>query len=185
MQNRKYFFLTLLIISLLISSVIHFNYKVDSLGKTRKLERGMTKIFFQNKNVEWSKNIKERWVKKSFIEKGLKEPVDLLITGSSRIMQIDSSFFPTKKIFNAGVSGAGLEDQIAFINIYQKKFGLPKEVIITVDPWIFNKGSDTRYRRIEEDYFEMKQKIENKHYLYIYSLMVNKINSFNVMMKEF
>ena len=65
---------------------------------------------------------------------------DILILGTSRIMQINQKHFSHNKIYNAGVNASasqGLEGMIKLLNSIPKN-DLPKHIIVGLDPWIFN-----------------------------------------------
>ena len=65
---------------------------------------------------------------------------DILILGTSTIMQINQKHFSHNKIYNAGVNASasqGLEGMIKLLNSIPKN-DLPKHIIVGLDPWIFN-----------------------------------------------
>ena len=68
---------------------------------------------------------------------GQLKPVKTLILGSSRVMQVDSLML-NEPILNLSVSGASIEDHIAFSAeaIAQYK---PNRIIIGLDPWLLNR----------------------------------------------
>lgn len=77
---------------------------------------------------------------------------DVLIIGSSRIMQIRN--FGIKRYLGLGVSGASVEDDVAILNIVNKKFS-PPITIISADPWLFNSNSGQgRWTSLKAEYLE-------------------------------
>jgi len=85
---------------------------------------------------------------------------DHVLVGSSRIMQINSQMMGAP-ILNLGVSGASIEDDIAFLLEAVAKLS-PKSVFISADPWLLNKfdGQD-RYKSTDELYAYWLEKLEN------------------------
>lgn len=69
---------------------------------------------------------------------GLDEPRGTLVFGSSRPMLIDSSFFPDKTFFNAGVPGATLNDLLACYQVFYEKGLIPERVVIGLEPYMLN-----------------------------------------------
>ncbi|MCH2232353.1 MAG: DUF1574 domain-containing protein [Crocinitomicaceae bacterium] len=63
-----------------------------------------------------------------------------LVLGSSRSLIINEAEFGSADFFNLSLSASNLEDIIAAYGIYYSKFGIPKKVIIGIDPWIFNEN---------------------------------------------
>lgn len=109
-------------------------------------------LISEDKNILVLENIDERLLKASFIlkDRGKKNTV---ILGSSRSMTIGEE---NKNILNLAVSGANLKDDLALLYRYilvNKK--VPENIIIGIDPWVFNKVEDTRYKVLEEDYQKM------------------------------
>ncbi len=110
-------------------------------------------------NILILQNIDERLLKSNFIEKD-KNKKEIIVLGSSRSMTIDLN---NDKVINLAVSGANLKDDLALLYKYiviNNK--MPKQIILGVDPWIFNKNEDTRYKVLEEDYLKMLALLENK-----------------------
>lgn len=143
MKRIFYIQIVALIIGLIL--IISFNFYIDP---ARKFKNDFEKIDI-NKNIVVTKNIDERILKKSLIEK--KENIEILILGSSRVMGLGKNELDTKKeVFNAGVSGANLKDIFALTYVANQKD--IKKIILGVDPWIFNKSEDKRYKSIEKEF---------------------------------
>ena len=71
--------------------------------------------------------------------------------GSSRVMQIGSETVG-EPVLNMGVSGASVEDYVAFVPEAVRKVGARK-VFLGADPWLFNENSyQGRWRSVEELY---------------------------------
>jgi hypothetical protein len=64
---------------------------------------------------------------------------------------------------NNGVSGASIEDLISIYQMYKSKNMLPKEIILGVDPWLFNiNNGQNRWLSVEKEYNEYYNKAESK-----------------------
>ena len=80
-----------------------------------------------------------------------------IVVGSSRIMQIGNDIYD-KKVLNLGVSGASIEDQITISLMALEKFS-PNQIILSADPWLFNKDhNQRRWRSISKQF---KLSLEN------------------------
>jgi len=95
--------------------------------------------FVQGDSVLITSNYDDRLLQKEFILRSTEEK-DLVILGSSRIMEVRGDWFGATGFQNHGVSGAGLEDIISIIQLYAEHKMIPNEVVIGVDPWIFNRN---------------------------------------------
>ena len=135
-----------------------FNYKIDSLGLLR--ETTLDKVAEELSNgkiIAGLGNIDERIFRKKQIEY-LKNDVEYVAIGSSRTMQLRKNMFLNDGINNFqnySVSGASIEDYIALIQVHKNKFGeLPKNLILGLDSWIFNKNNgQTRYTSLSKEYY--------------------------------
>ena len=143
--------LSLLLGLLIVTAII--NYYIDP-GK-----KYMYYIFSTNKNILVLGNIDERVLKSKFIEKD-KGKKEIVILGSSRVMTLSLN---NSKVINLGVSGANLKDDLALLYKYiEENKKNPKKIIIGIDPWIFNKNEDTRYKVLENEYFNMLELLKEK-----------------------
>lgn len=69
------------------------------------------------------------------------DPFDILVLGSSRVFQADSSMFAPRNIFNAAASTAVIQDYISSWQLVKNERRVPKYAMIAVDPWIFNSNN--------------------------------------------
>jgi peptidoglycan/LPS O-acetylase OafA/YrhL len=84
--------------------------------------------------------------------------VDVIVMGSSRLMQLGLNSFK-KSTLNLSVSGASVEDYVAFIPESVNKFKA-SIVYIGADPWLFNKNSEqTRWTSVINMYSFWQKKI--------------------------
>lgn len=137
-----------------------FNYKIDSLGllSGTTLDK-VAEELSNGKIIAGLGNIDERMFRKKQIEY-LKNDVEYVAIGSSRIMQLRKNMFlddGIKNFQNYSVSGASLKDYLVLIQAHINKFNkLPKNIILGVDPWIFNKNNgETRYLSLKNEYLDI------------------------------
>jgi hypothetical protein len=178
MNSKSYIKSIFLFITLLLTVTALTNYIVDPgniYPKYYSQDNRVTPEFFVKKLIESKygllkpKNVwNDRDIKKELAI--YPDSYDCALIGSSQIMQI-SSYRQNKsltttcpKLKNLGVSGGSLEDYLALTNLVLKnKESLPKVVVFGINPWSLNFGRDLRWRKYEQDYYEMKKKISLKY----------------------
>ncbi len=111
---------------------------------------------------------------------------DVIILGSSRTMPLRKSFIdPSLDVFNHSLSGAGLEDYIALIDLYREKGSFPKTIILAIDPWMFNKNNglldawkalDKQYRAM---WFELFSRRDQSEFLSLVTRLKEKGNQWS------
>ncbi|MGB0960215.1 MAG: acyltransferase family protein [Halocynthiibacter sp.] len=95
-------------------------------------------------------------------------PIDTLVMGSSRVMQIGTQATGSKTL-NLSVSGASVEDYIALVGEATAKLK-PSHVMLGADPWLFNQhDGQNRWHSIQSLYdhweFVLSQPPEKAHNL--------------------
>ncbi len=73
---------------------------------------------------------------------------ETIALGSSRIMQLSREMVRTS-FYNSSLSGADFYELLCEFYIYDRRGRLPKNVIIGVDPWIFNTDVDAQSKRAD------------------------------------
>lgn len=167
MNNKLWVTIAFFSSSIIFIIIGIFNYKIDSLGLLK--ENSFDKIgqeLANGKIVAGLSNFDERIFRKKQIEH-LKNDVEYIAIGSSRIMQLRKNMFLNDGISNFqnySVSGASIEDYIALIQVHKNKFGkLPKNIILGLDAWIFNKHNDqTRYLSLNNEYTQFMKILDTK-----------------------
>jgi len=143
LSRRMLFLLSLVVMLILL--LVGYSSKIAVKGSEYKLARELS----QNKFV-YFENMDER----KFVEGRLMyelNNVNHVIVGSSRIMQINSEIIG-EPILNLSVSGATIEDDVAFLLESVAKLS-PTHVYIAADPWLLNKYDyEDRYKSINELY---------------------------------
>lgn len=163
MDSKKWiraWFITIMIIPLVGS----FNYKIDSLGlvNSNGYLNNAAKDLANGNMIAGLKNFDERIFRKKVIE-NIKEDIEWVMIGSSRSMMLRKRTFlnSSETFHNYSVSGASLEDFIALTSIHiDNQHKLPKNIILGIDPWIFNKNNgQNRYLSFVGDYNKLISKI--------------------------
>lgn len=142
--NRQKIFL-MSFIAIFTFVLLGFASKIAVKGNEYKLAKQLS----ENKFV-YFENLDDR----KFIEGRLMYPlkkIDSIVIGSSRTMQIDSKILE-EPMFNLSVSGASIEDDIAFSLEAVAKLNV-KNVYISADPWLLNTyDNQNRYKSVANLY---------------------------------
>ncbi len=106
-------------------------------------------------NITGQPNIDDRQLQKELALLATAPP-PMLILGSSRVMTLSSADLGVAGVRNASVGGAGVMDVIGVYDMYLKRGLEPAELIVGVDPWMFNQQSgDTRWVSIAPEAGDM------------------------------
>jgi len=149
-----------------MTSIALFNFFVDSAGifGNKSYLAKVAEELVSGKMIAGLSDYNERVFQELIIKKSKKKN-DMIILGSSRSMMIrEKNFKNIKNFFNHSVSGATLEDYMAIVDLYEnRKSYIPKNIILAIDPWIFNKfNSQNRWKVLKENYFHFLSKIMKK-----------------------
>jgi hypothetical protein len=125
------------------------------------IEQEILSIFQSGKNIEvFNVNFNARWLQRLHVEQ-LAAPPDILVLGSSRSMQVNSSLFPNRSFFNASVPGAMLQDYIAIYQMYYEKQLIPGGLIIEISPWILNANhAEGQWRSLINEYNRALERLQ-------------------------
>lgn len=154
--------------ALVLGSVALLNVTVDPGGVYH--HHGDQAMIYADRLVKsryglwWPENtLDERSIKKALTRYAGR--FDCVVVGSSHVMQIGSERPTTSlstlcnKILNLGVSGAGIEDQMALAYlVMQSEPGRPRKILFGIDPWTFAFGKDERWSFFAQEY-QAAQKI--------------------------
>ncbi len=120
--------------------LITVNYRVDGSAVLRgdKFELEVAQAWLSDKAVgNFTNAINERSVMRLYVE-NLNQPLDTLVLGSSRAMQITAASTGAEGyFFNAGMTGADRKDILSTFYLFDRADKLPENLVIAVDPWIF------------------------------------------------
>lgn len=82
--------------------------------------------------------------------KGMEEPPQVMVLGSSRVYTFDHTMFGTESFYNAGLSEATVYDLLAVAGIMSVEEKLPQTVVIGVDAFLFNRSHDNeKWKELE------------------------------------
>ena len=142
---------------------------------------GLITIYASNQNEEFSayQLSKNKYIyfqnfdERKFTENRLQyehSNYNVVVMGSSRLMQLSSDIIK-KSTLNLSVSGASVEDYVAFVPEAVNKFN-PNIVLLGADPWLFNKYSgQNRWETVHKMYdywcnkIQMKEIIDTSNFL--------------------
>src|SRR3990167_6494675 len=120
------------------------NLYVDTANRWHETRKGGTFDFQQNWNKDEIFITPDNFDERLYVISHLKviPKPDILLLGSSLVMLVDSQMFNKDlSIFNAGVSGASIQDYIAIWQFLKNKDKLPTYLVIFFDAWVFNKNN--------------------------------------------
>lgn len=89
------------------------------------------------------------------------ETLDVLIMGSSRMMQIEASLLPGRKLYNASVSSLTLDDLLALAELFVERRTPPELLVIGIDPWLFDADPlNARWSALESQVQAMRRGLD-------------------------
>ncbi|MDE6882597.1 MAG: hypothetical protein K2P48_05715 [Lachnospiraceae bacterium] len=91
-----------------------------------------------------------------------KEPKEVIVAGSSRVMNFDHRMFGTDSFYNTGLSESTFKDLLAVVGILEQNGLLPEKMVIGVDAFLFNEShNNDRWMELEQYADYMEKKLEN------------------------
>jgi len=167
MTHKRWLEVLLLLSFVLLFMVGLFNCLVDGVGLFR-LNKGLKNAaaaLLEGKMIAGPLGgYDERELQKLIVEHYSKRR-DMIAIGSSRNMLLRKRFIRGEiDFFNHSMAGASLEDYIAILGLYRIKGRLPKQVVLGIDPWIFNKnnGLPQYWKSLSRYYEEMIMEISGR-----------------------
>lgn len=89
-----------------------------------------------------------------------KEPKELIVAGSSRVMNFEHQMFGTDSFYNTALSESTMDDLLAVVGILEQNGQLPKRMLIGVDAFLFNTShNNDRYMELEEYAISMREQL--------------------------
>lgn len=146
---RRIIFKLLIIVVPLGLTVTTANYLVDpaNIFSVDSYVKGIANVLVRGHNVDNLTNYDERLLQEQMIKLLQKTP-DIIVLGSSRVMEINSSFFPGKKVLNCGVSHGNVNDLISIVGALDSLNRLPREVIIGIDHMLISDGGTQEWQSL-------------------------------------
>jgi hypothetical protein len=140
--------LTLIVVplGLLVTGV---NYFIDpaNIFSGKAYVAGISDVLVKGHNVDNVSNYDERALQEQMITKEPYRP-DVVVLGSSRVMELGSDFFPGKRVLNCGVSHANTNDLVAIVGLLDSLHKLPEEIVINADPHLICQGGTTEWQTL-------------------------------------
>ena len=146
----KKLFVRLLVIILPVGLMVGlFNYFVDpaNIFAPASYIGGIADILSRGHNVNNLSNYNERLLQEQLLKKQEK-PVDVMILGSSRVMEIGSDFFPGRTVLNCGVSHGNINDLVSIVGLADSLGRLPQEVVIGLDHFLIGQGASREWKSL-------------------------------------
>src|SRR5580658_2331492 len=142
--------LKLLIIVVPVSLlIIGINYKVDpaNIFTDKQYIAGIADILTKGHNVDNLSNYDQRLLQEQMIKRLQRAP-DVVVLGSSRVMEIGSSFFPGKVVLNCGVSNAEINDLYGIVGALDSLDRMPHEMVIGIDHLMLCRGKTSSWQSL-------------------------------------
>ena len=126
------------------------NYFIDpaNLFSSHEYVAGIASILSNGHNVDKVSNYDERLLQEQMVLR-LKKTPDVVVCGSSRVMEIGSDFFPSQTVLNIGVSHANIHDVVALVGLLDSMHHLPKLLVMNVDPGLVAHQGTTEWQSLE------------------------------------
>lgn len=133
--------------------VIATNYYVDpaNVFSSSTYLGGIADILTKGHNVENLFNYDGRLLQEQMVKR-LHEPPDVVVIGSSRVMEIGSDLFPGKKVLNCGVSHGWIPDMAAIVGLFDSLGRMPREFVIGLDPYMIGAGGTSEWQSLSAYY---------------------------------
>ena len=135
----------------LLALIVYVNYSVDCQGYfLGELDaRGIAEMILDGKDLIGFDQIldRQREVLDTLVANMNDDTVpETIALGSSRAMQFSQEIVGTS-FYNSSMSGADFYELLCEFYIYDRRDRLPQNVIIGIDPWIFNVDIDAQSQR--------------------------------------
>ena len=164
---KKLFFKLLLIILPAGTLVVSFNYLIDpgNIFSSAEYVGGIANILSKGHNADNVSNYDERLLQEQMIKRLGRNP-DIVVLGSSRIMEAGSDFFPGRHVLNCGVSHANIFDVIAITGILDSLQRLPSEIYLNADIGLVSRQATAEWQSLEAYYsrFTSRYTTEKNNY---------------------
>jgi len=138
-----------------LCALVWINYIGDGAKLfDKEYEKEIAQIISDGKYVTNIKNFDERLFQEYLIKEKNNCP-NIMVTGSSRTMLINSNLVADTSFINNSVSGASIEDLVSIYQLYKEENKFPNKIIIGIDPWTFNENNEQkRWQSIANYYYK-------------------------------
>lgn len=91
-----------------------------------------------------------------------KEAKEVIVAGSSRVMNFDHRMFGTESFYNTGLSESTFKDLLAVVGILEQNGLMPEKMIIGADAFLFNMShNNDRWMELEQYAVYMEEQLED------------------------
>lgn len=146
----------LLLFTPLLAGMMFVSYRVDPSGLFwgAGFERMASEYMLDGIYIDGYERLDGRALNEVYA-KNVPQAPDVLVTGSSRSMMIDSSFVTDRTLYNAANVGADRYDFMTAYYIFGKENKDPQIFVMGIDAWIFNDGDENIDKRSNKElYYE-------------------------------
>ncbi|MBQ7859377.1 MAG: hypothetical protein IJ347_04505 [Faecalibacterium sp.] len=124
-----------------LAVVFSVNYAVDPANLMHaEYEQTLAEILASGQNAANVDNMDDRRFVKLYAEQRT-QPVDTLVLGSSRSLQITAQVTGVQNTVTAGVTGSDLRDVISNYFLFEQAGFSPSEVVLSLDFWYLSEGN--------------------------------------------
>ena len=93
-------------------------------------------------------------------------PKEVIVAGSSRVMNFDHTMFETDSFYNTGLSESTIYDLLAVAAILEQNGQMPEKMIIGVDAFLFNTShNNDRWMELEDYVTYMQNQLADAGYI--------------------
>ena len=151
----KLIFKLLMFLPILLG-MMYVSYTVDPSGMFwgAGFEREAAEYMLEGAHIDGYERLDGRKLNEVYA-KNVKYTPEVLMNGSSRSMMVTQKFANGKTFYNCANVGADIYDFFTSYYIFAKEGKEPQTMVLSVDPWIFNRHPDAiDYRSNKELYYE-------------------------------
>ena len=106
------------------------------------------------------------------------EPKEVIVAGSSRVMNFDHTMFDTDSFYNAGLSESTIYDLLAVTAILEQTGQMPDRMIIGVDAFLFNAShNNDRWMDLEDYVVYMESRLADAGYMEDDLMVIGTVDS--------
>jgi hypothetical protein len=104
-------------------------------------------------------NADDRRLQRAYANAMVKAP-DVLVVGSSRMMQVEAPSSPGRTFYNAAMSSMTLDDLFALAELFIEREDHPKVMVIGIDHWLFDAVPlNARWAALEPEVQAMRHRL--------------------------
>lgn len=140
----------------LVAGMVWFNFTVDRSGLFQgdAFEREVALELLLGQNIANFEQMDERQINALYVQ-NLDSPLNTVVLGSSRVLQLNTTIAGTDSFYNLGMTGADFKDLLGTYYLFERADKLPKNIVIGLDPWLLNADETAiDYRSDKELYNE-------------------------------